>query len=68
MPENIIKRLRDTSQRMLDLHLPVTGHLMQEAADEIEYLRQRCEQIDNEWRQREADLQAGVRSRKDGWG
>mgnify|MGYP000131307828 FL=1 len=25
--------------------------VLREAADEIEYLRQRCEQIDQEWRQ-----------------
>ena len=49
--ENIVKRLNDASQRMLDMNLPLSAHLMQEAADEIEYLRQRCEQIDQEWRQ-----------------
>lgn len=49
--ENIVKRLRDASERMLDMNLPLSAHLMQEAADEIEYLRQRCEQIDQEWRQ-----------------
>lgn len=51
MSENIVKRLQDASQRMLDLNLPLSAHLMQEAADEIEYLRQRCEQIDQEYRE-----------------
>ena len=49
--ENIVKRLNDASQRLLQNNLPACAHLMQEAADEIEYLRQRCEQIDQEWRQ-----------------
>lgn len=50
--ENIVKRLRDASERMLDMNLPLSAHLMQEAADEIEYLRQRCEQIDQERQER----------------
>jgi hypothetical protein len=47
---NIVKRLNEASQRMLDLNLPVSASLMQEASGEIEYLRQRCEQIDHEYR------------------
>lgn len=47
---NIVKRLNEASQRMLDLNLPLSAHLMQEAGDEIEYLRQRCEQIDQQYR------------------
>jgi uncharacterized protein with PhoU and TrkA domain len=43
--ENIVKRLRDASERMLDLNLPLSGHLMQEAADEIERLQQKVEDI-----------------------
>jgi len=50
--ENIVKRLRDASERMLDMNLPLSAHLMQEAADEIEYLRKRCEQIDQERQER----------------
>lgn len=31
--------------------IPSVAGLLNEAAAEIEYLRQRCEQIDHEWRQ-----------------
>ena len=46
--KNIVKRLRDEAERIRgdDRH----SFLLDEAADEIEYLRQRCEQIDQEWR------------------
>ena len=50
--ENIVKRLHDASYS----HATTTGDiwlvsLLNEAAGEIEYLRQRCEQIDHEWRE-----------------
>ena len=47
---NIVERLRKASDRFVAEGLVITSHMMQEAADEIEYLRQRCEEIDNEWR------------------
>lgn len=50
MNENVVKRLHDAADRFTADGLVVTAHLMREAADEIEYLRDRCEAIDNEWR------------------
>lgn len=54
---------RRLSEAALDEGYLITAYVMREAADEIEYLRQRCEELDNE-----ARLQAEVRCRKDGWG
>ena len=50
--ENIVKRLRDEAESPY-LHHDAVAALHSEAADEIEYLRQRCEQIDQEWRQQQ---------------
>lgn len=43
MNENVVNRLRDAADRFTAEGLVVTAHLMREAADEIEYLRDRCE-------------------------
>jgi predicted secreted protein len=49
--ENIVKRLRDAGVCPALYSDHFWRQLLNEAADEIEYLRQRCEQIDQEWRQ-----------------
>ncbi len=49
--KNIVARLREEADNNAGLR---SDHYLQailnEAADEIEYLRQRCEEIDHEWR------------------
>jgi len=49
--ENIVERLRDIADSALKDGLAGVALTCQQAADEIEYLRQRCEEIDQEWRQ-----------------
>lgn len=49
MPENIVAALRRHADELPRNDGGLTVVLLQ-AADEIEYLRQRCIEIDNEWR------------------
>ena len=49
--ENIVKRLREEADSPY-LHHDAVADLHREAADEIEYLRQRCEQIAQERQER----------------
>lgn len=46
MPENIVKRLRESAQQSGLMGDAWQAALLHEAADEIEYLRDRCEQLD----------------------
>ncbi len=49
--ENLVKRLRKWAESAKSDGFTMFASDLNEAADEIEYLRQRCEQIDQEWRQ-----------------
>lgn len=52
---NIVARLRAMADASESDGLMGYAIVSREAADEIEYLRQRCEQIDHEFRQQDAD-------------
>lgn len=54
--ENIVKRLREWAEAASKDNRPKLAGDLNEAADEIEYLRQRCEEIDQERKQRETEL------------
>lgn len=47
--ENIVKRLRDEADKASLRVDDTLAKLLNEAADEIEYLRQRCEEIRVAW-------------------
>lgn len=49
--ENIVKRLREEADKATLRVDDTLAAVLNEAAEEIERLRQRCEQIDQEWRQ-----------------
>lgn len=63
---DITERLRHSSETLLTMNAPIAAHLCQEAADEIEYLRQQREEAEQAV-YRERELQDGVRDRKT-WG